>query len=129
METIDLNRLGSEPIILDFSNGAKLETGIELLMNPKVTWKPASPKINFSNMDDLEKEFDNIVRETEEKQATTYNGSSFSNWFSSIPQPPPKISIDSDSSKVWQATIESIGNTQTWDGFTKLNDSCVASEK
>jgi len=120
METIDVNGLGtSEPIQLDF----KKDTGIELLMNQKKAFSSSSSKVNFNNMNELENELDEIVKETEaNKMSQSSSSSMFGNWFSSP-------SSTQEDSKLGQATKDSIGNTQTWDGFTKLNDSYVASEK
>jgi hypothetical protein len=134
MESIELS--AAEPIQLDFSNdhGGGSASGFELLMNTKKT--PVASKVNFStatDMDALEKELNDIVKETTpaatpSAKSTFFNG--LSDWFpGAAPAPAAPAPAAAAEPSLGQATKESVGTYQTWDGYTKLNDTFVNNEK
>jgi hypothetical protein len=133
METVDLNGLGNQPIKLNFSDDSapvKLDTDIELLMNSSKMSNNSSSsnkttKVNLNNVSDLDRELDDMLKETESVNNNTNENADkgLFSWFTKS-NPPP-----ASDSKVGQATKEGLGSSQTWDGFAKYNDSYVASEK
>lgn len=122
METIDLGiqELDSVQINLNDNNdsGGDL-TGIELLMNDNVK-KVTSNKIEVGDLNKLEDELNDLsqidlkIEEPIKNNETETLGGLGSNIF--------KINEDNNVSGLGTATADTIGNTNTWDGFTKIND-------
>jgi len=97
--------------------------GIELLMNDKNKSSSSSTRIDLGELDNLENELNEL---------SSMN-------MNPAPAPPPApsnksigggyfgfgkndTSADANDSKLGGATVDSIGNTKTWDGFSKLNE-------
>lgn len=134
MEVIDLDNLGKpENISLATVTGGVnkpipiFDSGVELLMNKKSN-DSESKKINISDLDDLEKELNDLSKgispsmpppPPSKDNTKTLNG--VSNWFNFSKTPEPPI-IEVTDSNIGQATKESIGNTKTWDGFQKITE-------
>jgi hypothetical protein len=129
MEELELNDL--EPITLNFSNNnSGFDNGLELLMNQKTKNSSSSTKIDLGELDKLEEELNDLSASTQEPSQSSGGNtraiSGFSNLFgfgSSSKQESVKINVEEESdSKLGHATKESIGNTRTWDGFSKINE-------
>jgi hypothetical protein len=99
MEVIDLNldSIG-ETKTMNFGSG------IEFLMNDKVKSSSASTKIDLGELDKLENELNEL---------SSMNIKS---------EPAIHIQSETTDSKLGGATVDSIGNTKTWDGFSKMNE-------
>ena len=107
MEVIELTDFDIGPP----SRGVNFGSGIELLMNDKVKSSSASTKIDLGELNNLENELNELSR-----SSTTDTKSIFG--FSKYESPV----MESTDSKVGGATVESIGNTKTWDGFAKMSE-------
>jgi len=118
MEVIEITDFDSmsAPIQMNIKPSTNFGSGIELLMNDKMKSASSSTKIDLGELDNLENELNEL---------------------SSMNMPPLSRDKDSDKkmfstgifgldqhtdSKLGGATMESIGNTKTWDGFAKLNE-------
>ena len=130
MEVIDLGDL--DPIRLDLNNNSStdnfdFDSGVEFLMNDKRK-KSSTNNVEFSNINDLEKELNDLSNPHTPSNKTV---SGFGNWFNFSAKDKeteksknPDIFFEtSAASNIGIATKESIsGNTKTWDGFTKINE-------
>ena len=110
MEVIDLNLDNIAPISINVEENKKTNfgSGIEFLMNDKMKSSSMSTNINLGELDKLEDE----LNELSSMNIPSENKSIF-NFSKSDPQ---------TDSKLGGATLDSIGNTKTWDGFSKLNE-------
>jgi hypothetical protein len=142
MEVIDLGLSDLEPVSLNFNESkpsVNFGSGIELLMNDKK--RASSINLDLGELDTLESELNEISGANAGSNATSSGGNSgdtkslsgfASNFFTfgnSAPEPSKKVSFDHEpsDSNIGSATRESIGNTKTWDGFTKMNEIPVSS--
>ena len=126
METIDLgiDNLDTVEIKLDTNDTSQLELpGIELLMNDNVK-KSSNNNVEIGDLNNLEDELNNLsqvdINIDEKKNETKKSENSFLGGIGDV----FKINDNSDNkeSNVGAATAEAIGNTNTWDGFSKIND-------
>ncbi len=112
--------------------------GIELLMNDKNISSSHSTNVEMDDLDLLEKELNEASGISgESKNVETSNSSfgGFSNLFNlggKSPEATETIKLDSlgeenNGSNLGAATMESVGNTKTWDGFSKVNELPTAS--
>ena len=127
MEVIDIGVENLEPVSIDKKdNGPSVNfgPGIELLMNDKSSSSKGDVNLNLDDLDSLEKEMNDLSSSinvnTEEKKDPSPTPFSFVN-------EPPTVNLDDINSNIsdsnlGNATRESLGNTKTWDGFTKLNE-------
>jgi len=134
MESLDFKLDDLDPINIDFgepkSNSGSMNfgSGIELLMNDKVKGTSASTVIDMNDLDDLETELNDLSSGiNSSKDTKTVGGGGFSNFFGFGAQKGPEnIKIITEesgvNSNVGSATVDSMGNTKTWDGFTKMNE-------
>jgi hypothetical protein len=147
MESIDIGLSDLEPISLNFndapssgpppsSSGVNFGPGIELLMNDKKKSGSFSTTVDLGELDRLESELNNLSSATPAQSSSAdsstktlsgFASSLFNFGGSSDPKPNPPVVINSDGqettdSKLGHATVESIGNAKTWDGFSKMND-------
>lgn len=149
MEVIDIGLDNLEPISLNFNDdmgssgygestpSVNFGTGIELLMNDKKKASTGNISIDLGELDKLENDLNDLSgvssgganyttpsTPTGESKLLSGLGSGLGNMFgfksggASTSQPE---SYDNDS-KLGSATVESIGKTSTWDGFSKMND-------
>jgi hypothetical protein len=146
MEVIDLGLSDLEPVSLNFNDSkpsVNFGSGIELLMNDKKR-SSNSLNIDLGELDTLENELNELSGNSSSSSGSSGGGGSSggdtktlsgfaSNFFGfgNTPEPAKKVSINPDpepisDSNLGNATRESIGNTKTWDGFTKLNEIPVA---
>ena len=144
MDVIDIGASNiGDPISIDVndntvpSSNVSFGSGIELLMNDKnKSSSNDSIKIDLGDLNDLENELNELSSDSQTKNETTQNkdaktltgmasdlfglgGFSKTNDTTSEPL---KMNLDSTTSNIGQATSESIGNSKTWDGFSKMND-------
>jgi hypothetical protein len=131
METIDLGitSLDDQPLEIDLNTNNTSDAnipGIELLMNENVKKGP-STNIDVGDLNNLEDELNNLAQvdiKLEEKPTIVKEetgSSSYLSGFSNILGGDDKLE-EVNSSNIGSATKEDIGNTNTWDGFTKIND-------
>ena len=112
-EVVNIN-LDSEPLPSSKPT-VNFGPGIELLMNDKKISSNESTTINLDDLDSLEKDMNNL--------SENVSSSGMTNEVFTIKDPVENINIDElNDSNLGNATRESIGNTQTWDGFSKLNE-------
>jgi hypothetical protein len=105
MEVIELDNLDfGEP-----KSGVNFGSGIELLMNDKMK-SSSSTRIDLGELNNLEDELNELSRTSVPSNTDT----------KSIFGLPPVF--EKTDSNVGNATVESIGNTKTWDGFTKMTE-------
>ena len=112
-EVVNIN-LDSEPLPSSKPT-VNFGPGIELLMNDKKISSNESTTINLDDLDTLEQDMNNL---SENVSSTGMSSDVFT-----LKDPVENITIDEPTdSNLGNATRESIGNTQTWDGFSKLNE-------
>ena len=125
MEAFDISA-DVEPININL-NGDKptnFGTGIELLMNDK-NKSSTTMKVDLGDLDKLE----NDLNDLSTVQLDSSNFDPIPIKLQTGPQPqfnqeipdPLKVSFDNDS-KVGSSTLDSVGKTNTWDGFMKFNE-------
>jgi len=116
--------------------------GIELLMNDKKKSSSSSMNIDLGELDKLENELNELSgagAPSSYSAPTTSSSSSSSsgtktlsgfasNLFGFGPTPEPVKSVnievekETNDSKLGEATASSMGNTKTWDGYSKMNE-------
>ena len=127
MEVIDLGLNDLEPVTLSFDetpSSSSLGPGIELLMNDKKKSATGSMNIDLGDLDKLENDLNNLSS-TADSNTKSLNGlSGFGNLFGfgSSSEPKKEVPLEPTDSNIGHATADSMGNTKTWDGFTKMND-------
>jgi hypothetical protein len=145
MEEINIGLSDLEPISLSFNDGpssfgeppsVNFGAGIELLMNDKKRSNSGGNiNIDLGDLDKLESEL-NDLSGANSAPASSSGGGLFSDnkvlsglgsmfGFGKSSEPAAASSnfgSDGPSSKLGSATAESVGNTSTWDGFSKMND-------
>jgi len=145
MEIIDIGLSDLEPIDLNFntssSSSVNFGPGIELLMNEKKMSSSASTNADLGDLDRLESELNELSSGSYSKPADSNTksmsnlsgfGSVFSDMFGTASNNNDKIKVDindSTDSNLGHATADSMGNTKTWDGFTKLGEVPASSTK
>lgn len=135
MEVIDLglSDLDTISINIDDQPMNSFGSGIELLMNEKKKTPTGSMNIDLGELDKLEKELNNLSASNSNGETKTLDGlgNSFSNFFglgstSKTINDPTSLGSSSSGMKgepsLGQATADSMGNTKTWDGFSKINE-------
>lgn len=133
MEVIDLglSDLDTFSINIDDGPSTSFGPGIELLMNEKKKPSNGSMNIDLGELDKLENELNHLSASSSNGETKSLGGlgNSFSNFFglggsssssTSKTIHDPRESADEPS--LGQATADSMGNTKTWDGFSKMND-------
>lgn len=133
MESLNLKLDDLETVNIDFSDpnpSSNFGSGIELLMNDKAKTSSAATTIDMNDLDDLEKELNDLSTNMNDgpsssRETKTINNG-FSNFFGFASKNNENIKIVTEdtntSSSVGQATVESIGNHKTWDGYSKMNE-------
>jgi hypothetical protein len=139
MESIEIGLNDLEPVSINLhkndassapSSKVNFGPGIELLMNGK-SRSAANENItlDLGDLDKLEEEMNELSANVQDKTSSSSGFGGFaSKMFGMgdsntrsvpIPDEPP-------ASHLGEATRESIGNTKTWDGFSKMNDSTLS---
>lgn len=117
MEVIDLEL---EPITMNLGGASSnFGSGIEFLMNDKKKSSSASTNIDLGELDTLENDLNELSSintgmgtNNESKSIGGLGGFGFK---AAMPE-------KKDDSNLGHATVDGIGNTKTWDGFSKLNE-------
>merc|ERR1711871_672844 len=133
MEPIELSDIGAEPIHINLGGNVSSSTnfggGIELLMNDKNKSPSSNTKIDIGELDKLESDLNDL-------SSINLNKSNFEPApmetvkIDSLPSSNDKIHVSFETdSKVGASTIESVGKTNTWDGFMKFNEVPVTENK
>ena len=121
MEVIDLD---FEPITMNLGGGgasSNFGSGIEFLMNDKKKSSSASTNIDLGELDNLENELNELSSiNTNANESKSIGG--FSGFGSSMFKAAAATPEKRDDSNLGHATADSIGNTKTWDGFSKLHE-------
>ncbi len=128
MEVIDLGLSDLDSISINLDDSApssgSMGPGIELLMNDKKKAPSGSMSVDLGELDKLENELNNLSASTSDSKTVGGLGNSFSNFFglgsSSTSSSGETKTINEPS--LGQATVDSMGNTKTWDGFSKMNE-------
>jgi hypothetical protein len=136
MEVIDLGALNDlEPVSLSFDDGAKsgsstFGSGIELLMNDKKR-SSSSMNLELGELDKLENDINTQLGSSGSSSSdNTKTLSGFASnlfnlgGFADSSSDSKKVHVDTEpsDSNLGNATRESVGNTKTWDGFSKMNE-------
>lgn len=149
MESIDLGVTNLEPITLNLSDNIPSSSqpsvnfggGVELLMNEKNRVSTGSTHVDMSDLDNLEQVLKDLSNENGSGEKSNDSGSktvglsglsSFGGFFgfndkpkenaTTTNTPAPTSANDYNDSNLGSATSNSMGNTKTWDGFTKLTN-------
>ena len=131
METIDLGieNIDTEPIPINLGGNIESEEipGIELLMNDNV--KKTGSKIDVGDLNNLEDELNNLSQveikldETASSRPTTpVEKKGETSFLSGIGNIFKSDNKKVDTSNVGNATVEDMGNMNSWDGFSKVNE-------
>ena len=148
MEVIDIGLNDLEPVNFQFndtmgdvpppssfasSSSSSFGPGIELLMNDRRRSGSGSTNVDLGDLDRLESELNELSNNTpapasasapsggETRTLSGFAANLFNFGGGSKPKVDVQMSTDTDS-KLGSATVESIGNTKTWDGFSKMGD-------
>ena len=137
MEVIDIGLNDLEPISLSFNDGPPSKAvnfgpGIELLMNDKK--KISSGSVDLGDLNSLENELNELsgaassaptaAKSSGESKTLSGFASNLFGFGSSSGS-----NSESTDSKLGSATSEGVGNTKTWDGFSKLNELPLQEER
>jgi len=135
MEVIDIGLADLEPVSITLNDGPSEPSfggGIELLMNDKKRSSTNSVNIDLGDIDRLESDLNELSGNKSSsassntfldgtKSISTFASNLFG--FSEAPAAKPADQgYEKSDSKLGQSTTSSIGNTKTWDGFTKVSD-------
>jgi len=133
MEVIDLGLNDLDTVSISFnedmpSSASSLGAGIELLMNDKKKTSSGSMNIDLGELDKLENELNDLSNSSKPSGDTKSIGglSGFGSFFGfgkeKEKEKEKEKSNESSDSNIGQATADSMGNTKTWDGFSKINE-------
>lgn len=155
MEVIDIGLDNLEPVTFNLqedkpnSEGEMMSEppsvnfgpGVELLMNDKKISTNSSTKVDMEDLDKLENELNDLTKSVDLNESSTENNGTqeplggFSNIFNfggskneSEKKDENIGNLGEQKSNVGAATMESIGNTKTWDGFVKTNEMPASSK-
>lgn len=137
MNVIDIGENDLEPISININDNdtpsANFGPGIEFLMNDKKKTSD-NAKVDLGDLDDLEKELNNISQEPSrsgESNTKSLSGMAsdlfgiggFTQSDATSAEPETiNIQLEESDSNLGNATRESVGTTKTWDGFAKMNE-------
>ena len=128
LETISINL---DDVVPDKKSSSSFGPGIELLMNDKKKSSSSSMNIDLGQLDNLEKELNELSGTTPVSSSSSSSSSTnktlngFANMFGfgSKPTTGPVSTNDVSDSKLGSATAASANSTsKTWDGYSKMND-------
>jgi len=134
MESIELGLSDLEPISMNISDNKSSSVnfgpGVELLMNNSKRNSSNNVNIDLGELDNLEKELNELSGASSASTGTTKNLNNLAGFASNLfgfDTPADggiknEFSSDKNDSNLGQATKEAVGNTKTWDGFSKMND-------
>jgi hypothetical protein len=144
MDVIDIGASSlEEPVSININDNptsspkVSFGSGIELLMNDKNKSSSADNiKLDLGDLNDLENELNDLSSGAQTKQENSENKDTKTlsgmasdlfglGGFTNNNEPssePIEINLEPTDSNIGQATNESIGNSKTWDGFSKMNE-------
>tara|TARA_B110000879_G_scaffold212940_1_gene312083 strand:- start:2193 stop:3638 length:1446 start_codon:yes stop_codon:yes gene_type:complete len=138
MEPINLNFDNLDPVSIDLNQNSSTPSvnfgsGIELLMNDKKRSSSSDNlKLDLGDLDQLEQEMNELSNTASTNANSNNETKSLSDMTSNLfgmggfTEPSIHEINNNDNSindaKLGQATRDSTGNTQTWDGYSKMND-------
>jgi len=147
MEVIDLGLNDLESVSLNFNDApikpsVNFGGGIEFLMNDKKKSSSSAMNLNLGELDSLESELNELTgnagppyssnggssggASTSASDTKTFTGFASNLFGFGGESSAKKVSLNADAepndSNLGSATRESIGNTKTWDGYSKMND-------
>jgi hypothetical protein len=137
MEIFDIGLNDIEPISIkltddDFSSNqhetpshVSFGPGIELLMNDKHKLGNTSTRVDMGDLDKLENDLNNLSANAPVMSDPSPTSGGFSDIFNfsknSSSESNNHSPLQTDS-KIGSSTVDGIGVTKTWDGFSKMND-------
>jgi hypothetical protein len=147
MEVIDIGLDNLEPVSFNLQenepststnepSSVNFGPGVELLMNDKKISSTSSTKVDIEDLNDLENELNTLTQNIDDSGVTPEANQSSStfgglgNMFGmSGNDKKDEVKIDignveeiKPASNIGAATLESVGTTKTWDGFSKTNE-------
>ena len=141
MEIIDIGLNDLEPVTFSFQDtmgdpkqSVNFGPGIELLMNDKKKTGSMNSNVDLGDLDRLETELNELSGDKsggsgggggggDTRTLSGFAANLFNFGGGSKPSPPSSNqSPDNNGSNLGHATKESIGSTQTWDGYGKMGD-------
>lgn len=139
MEVIDigLGDMDPTPITLNLKDDDAFEPksvnfggGIEMFMNDDQRSSGRQVNVDFSDLDKLEDQLNELSssKATDSLSETTKSISGFASSLFGLggggggSTPSSSTGYEKTDSKLGQSTTSSLGNTKTWDGFTKVSD-------
>jgi hypothetical protein len=143
MEVIDIDFNNLEPVKMNFNRNneeniddfsSTIGPGIELLMNDKKKSSNTNVNIDLGELDSLEKELNNLSKKSENSGGVFNGATKTLNDFTSnlfgfgnssskeTNNSRENTEENNNDSNLGYATKETIGNTKTWDGFSKMNE-------
>jgi len=139
MEIIDIGLSDLEPVSINFGDSESTRKpsvnfgpGIELLMNDKKRSSSNNINVDLGELDSLENELNELSGNSSSSSSSSGETKSLSGLsgfasnlfnFGSKPEQAKSTANNSNNdSNLGHATVESIGSTKTWDGFSKMND-------
>ena len=143
MEVIDigLGDLDPTPITLNLKDDDTFEPksvnfggGMEMFMNDTQRSSEKQVNVDFSDLDKLESQLNNLSSKNASSSSSSLFGETtktlsgvasmfgFGNKEESSKQNDVNAGYEKNDSKLGQSTTSGLGNTKTWDGFTKVGD-------
>lgn len=137
MESIDIGLNGLEPISINLDRAespspkVNFGPGIELLMNGKAkSTSNDNVSLDMGDLDKLEDEMNELSNNVTDNNNNSSGGiSGFASKLFGMEDSnttPQVVHEESSGSQLGQATRDSIGNTKTWDGYSKMHDAPVS---
>lgn len=136
MEVIDLGLSDLEPVSFNLNDSSSSKPtvnfggGIELLMNDKKK-SSTSMNLNLGELDSLENELNELTGNAPAASSSNDTTRSFTGFAANLfglgsSDSAKKVSLNVDEtpndSNLGNATRETMGNTKTWDGFSKMSE-------
>jgi hypothetical protein len=128
---IKLNLRDNEPVSFE-PKSVNFGGGIEMFMNDEQRGSGKQVNVDFSDLDKLESQLNKLSNPAASQSdslfgETTKSISGMANLFgfgsnSSVEPESQNQGYEKTDSKLGQSTTSSLGNTKTWDGFTKVGD-------
>lgn len=146
MDIIDIGATDiNEPVSINISDSApkvNFGAGIELLMNDKNKSASDNIKVDLGDLNDLEQELNTLsetassappakdVRSLSGMASDMFGLGGFTKSDNTNAEPMQDIMDDnSNDANLGSATLGSMGNTKTWDGYSKMNEMPSAAPK
>jgi hypothetical protein len=121
---LEITDLEPIDIKLDTSSSTNFGGGIELLMNDKNKSSTKTTNIDLGDLDKLEEDLNDLSNIKINSAPSPSLGVTFDDFSKPGPMNVEKINVqlEAGDSKVGSSTMGAVGNTSTWDGFMKTNE-------